>query len=122
MESAFEFRAVPTSVSAARDATRTFIASLPITEDALVVVSELVANAVRHGAEPIALYLAWDGGALRIEVSDGDSRVECVKAVAPSLHNDYGRGLILTDHLATSWGAHAGPRGLGKTVWATIAS
>jgi anti-sigma regulatory factor (Ser/Thr protein kinase) len=123
METAFEFRAVPASVAAARDATRTFIASLPIvSEDALVVVSELVANAVRHGVEPIALCLAWDGRVLRIEVSDGDSCVERVKAVAPSAVLDHGRGLVLTDHLAASWGAHEGPRGLGKTVWATISS
>ena len=120
MEAAFRFRAVPASVSAARDATRNFIESLPISgEDALVVVSELVANAVSHGAEPVALCLAWDGRALQIEVSDGDPRVECVTQ-APSRGDDCGRGLILTDRLSASWGAHGGPNGHGKTVWAKI--
>ena len=118
-----EFRAVLASASAAREATRDFIAPFPMPNaDALVVVSELVTNAVRHGAEPIALLLTWDGRTLRIEVSDGDPRVDGVKAVAPSAATDHGRGLVITDHLAESWGARAGPRGLGKTVWATIAS
>ena len=60
---------------AAADATRNFIASLPISKDrALVQVSELVADAVRRQRDPIALLLVWDGRALRMKVSDGDPR------------------------------------------------
>ena len=123
MEETFRFFAVLATASAAREAMRNFITSLPVSsDDALVVVSELVANAVQHGAEPIALCLAWDGRALRIEVSDGDSCVECVKATPLSAATHHGRGLALTDHLAASWGADANPSGIGKTVWATIAN
>jgi anti-sigma regulatory factor (Ser/Thr protein kinase) len=105
----------------ARRFTRLFVATLPIFgETALLIVSELVANAVQHGSEPIALRLCWDGRTLRVEVSDGDSCVECVKPT-PHSSDEHGRGLALTDHLALSWGAHARPNGKGKTVWATIA-
>ncbi len=122
MEAAFGYRGVPTSVSTARRDAQLFIAPLPIsTENALVVVSELLSNAVRHGTEPISLRLAWNGRALRIEVSDADPRVERVTKPPPSSPAiEHGRGLALTDHLAANWGAHEARDGRGKTVWATI--
>jgi anti-sigma regulatory factor (Ser/Thr protein kinase) len=123
METTFQLRAAPTSVSAARHATRGFGASLPISiDDALVVVSELVTNAVLHGTEPITLCLAWNGQLLWIGVTDGDACVGCVTATRPSAGVDHGRGLALTDHLARSWGTYQAHDGLGKTVWAIIAS
>ena len=121
MEAAFRFRAVPTTVSIARHATRLFAASLPISaDDALVIVTELVSNAVQHGAEPIALRLSWDGRALHIEVSDDDPRIDRVNLTPRSASNPHGRGLALTDHLAASWGVHEGPSSFGKTVWANV--
>ena len=121
MEAAFQYRGVLTSVSTARHDAQRFIASLPIAAgNALVVVSELLSNAVRHGTEPISLRLAWDGRALRIEVSDADSRVERVTTPPSSSDIEHGRGLTLTNHLAASWGAHEAQDGRGKTVWATI--
>jgi anti-sigma regulatory factor (Ser/Thr protein kinase) len=121
MEAAFRYRGVPTSVSTARYDAQSFIASLPIArENALVVVSELLSNAVRYGSEPISLRLAWDGRALRIEVSDADSRVERLTRPPPSSDIEHGRGLALTNQLAASWGAHEAQDGRGKTVWATI--
>jgi anti-sigma regulatory factor (Ser/Thr protein kinase) len=121
MEAALRLRAIPISVSTARDATRGFVASLRISaEDALVIVSELVANAVQHGAEPIALRLSWDGRALHIEVSDDDPRIDRVTPSPHSAYSGHGRGLVLTDRLAASWGVHEGPSGMGKTVWADV--
>jgi anti-sigma regulatory factor (Ser/Thr protein kinase) len=121
MEAAFRYRGVPASVSIARQDAQQFIASLPIsTENALVVVSELLSNAVRHSTEPISLRLTWNGRSLRIEVSDADPRVERVTKPPPSPDIEHGRGLALTDHLAASWGAHELRDGRGKTVWATI--
>jgi anti-sigma regulatory factor (Ser/Thr protein kinase) len=121
MEAAFRLRADPISVSTAREATRIFVASLLITtEDALVIVTELVSNAVQHGAEPIAFFLSWDGRAVHIEVSDDDPRIDRVHVTPRSASNPHGRGLALTDHLAASWGVHEGPSGFGKTVWAKV--
>jgi anti-sigma regulatory factor (Ser/Thr protein kinase) len=121
VEAAFRLRAVPTSASMARDATRAFVASLRVSaDDALVIVTELVSNAVQHGAEPIALRLSWDGRALHIEVSDDDPRIDRVHLTPRSGYDDHGRGLALTDRLAASWGVHEGPIGFSKTVWADV--
>ena len=121
MEAAFRLRAVPTSASIARHETRVFTASLPVcADDALVVVTELVANALQHGADPIGLRLAWDGQTLTIEVSDCDPCVEAVTLKSASSSDGHGRGLALTDRLAGNWGTRAAPHGFGKTVWAAI--
>ena len=64
------------SVGAARDFTRAFLAdaaeALPasVLEDVLLVVSELVTNAVRHAPGPCALDLTQDRDQVTIAVSD----------------------------------------------------
>jgi anti-sigma regulatory factor (Ser/Thr protein kinase) len=85
---------------------------------ALLVLSELVTNAVLHGAEPIEVYVCRDGDLLRIEVSDGGAPTD---GVAPRSQDDQrpgGRGLHIVNSLARRWGT-TDNRG-GKTVWAEI--
>jgi anti-sigma regulatory factor (Ser/Thr protein kinase) len=85
---------------------------------ALLVLSELVTNAVLHGAEPIEVFVSRDGDLLRIEVSDGGSRTD---GVAPRSQDDRrpgGRGLHIVNSLATRWGTTDNEA--GKTVWAEI--
>ena len=119
METAFRLPSTPRSAATARRETRSFIPGLPIdAEAALLIVSELVANAIQHGTGPIDVRLAWDGRALQIEVSDGDPGIERVTLTPPSARYDHGRGLALTDRLATDWGTR--PNVVGKTVWATV--
>jgi anti-sigma regulatory factor (Ser/Thr protein kinase) len=121
MEAAFRLRALPESVATARSESRVFLSSLPVSsEPALLIVSELVSNAVRHGIEPIGLRLVWDGHELNIEVSDCDPRLDRVTTTPALNDDDHGRGLALLDQLASSWGVDAGPSGLSKTVWATL--
>ncbi|MFE3632274.1 ATP-binding protein [Streptomyces goshikiensis] len=89
--------------------------------DALLVVSELVTNAVRHAGGPRdreieTRYVRVSGG-LRIEVHDvGDGRPE-VGAAEPE--GDGGRGLFLVAAVADRWavGERVGP---GKRVWAEL--
>jgi hypothetical protein len=78
--------------------------------DALIIVSELVANAVLHGEGPVVLHLAGDPDRVRIEVEDCDPAVG-----AP--HGD-SRGLDVVAAVARGWGVdrHDG----GKTVWAEL--
>src|SRR5689334_16929085 len=52
---------------------------------ALLVLSELVTNAVLHATEPIEVYVCRDGDLLPIEVSDGGPRAE---GVVPRARDD----------------------------------
>ncbi|WP_225850405.1 SpoIIE family protein phosphatase [Streptomyces sp. HPF1205] len=85
-------------------------------DDMLLVVSELVTNAVRFGAGPVALRLVRAGRRLLCEVTDsGNGR--------PRLHrgdvlDDTGRGLLVVHKLTTGWGVRW--TATGKTVWAEL--
>jgi anti-sigma regulatory factor (Ser/Thr protein kinase) len=92
------------------------------TDLALLVLSELVTNAVLYGADPIQVSVTCTGGALRIEVSDGDADTSKVVAVdapdAPDAPARGGRGLQIVSRLAREWGVAV--RDGGKTVWAEV--
>lgn len=85
--------------------------------DAATVVSELVTNAVRAGAQSITIRLTVDDARLRIEVTDdvaGWPRMRKPRADDPT-----GRGLRLVAALADRWGVTR-VQGTGKLVWATL--
>jgi anti-sigma regulatory factor (Ser/Thr protein kinase) len=90
-----------------------------VCSDAELVVTELVANAVRHAGTEITIRLAvleGERGGVRAEVSDSSTRPvrpRHARALAES-----GRGLFLVDTLSTRWGADATSE--GKTVWAEL--
>jgi len=85
---------------------------------ALLVLSELVTNAVLHGAEPIEVCVARDGDLLRIEVSDGGNRADGVALRSQDERRPGGRGLHIVNSLARRWGT--ADTDFGKTVWAEI--
>ena len=85
--------------------------------DALMVMSELVSNAVEHAQTPLVLRVSFTGTSVLIEVSD-DSRVE--PELQPVDSSELrGRGLQFVDALARAWNWR--PEGNGKTVWAEMA-
>ncbi|MGW4030044.1 ATP-binding protein [Streptomyces sp. NPDC004838] len=88
-------------------------------DDALVVLSELITNAVRHartspGREIETRYLREADG-IRIEVHDADR--ERPTARVPGESGGY--GLVLVDGLADRWGVDE-RGGTGKSVWAVV--
>ncbi len=88
-----------------------------LTEDAVLLVSELVGNAVRHtGARAFGLRMRRRRGWIRIEVRDPSRGLPCLMPVQEL--DISGRGLFLVDKLADRWGVDLLPR--GKTTWFEI--
>jgi anti-sigma regulatory factor (Ser/Thr protein kinase) len=114
---------LPHDVSAPRLARRHSAALLDrwhargLTEPVLLVVSELVTNAVIHGRPPLRLALRRMQAAVRIEVADADP--ELPEAVRPDLASESGRGRFLVRSVAADAGVHKVP-GDGKITWAVV--
>jgi anti-sigma regulatory factor (Ser/Thr protein kinase) len=105
----------------ARQATRRVLASWQIAhlqEVAVLLVSELVSNVVRHTrtTSEMILRLEAAGSCLRIEVQDGDLRWP--RPRTPAGLDGSGFGLVLVDTLADKWGVRQTPQ--GKAVWAEL--
>jgi anti-sigma regulatory factor (Ser/Thr protein kinase) len=85
--------------------------------DVLVLVSELVTNAVRHGGagedDTIVVHLAVAAGVLRIDVCDHGPGFTPPAVLRPRAEGG-GNGLILVERLSSSWGV-AGDD--GTCVW-----
>ena len=81
-----------------------------------LIASELVTNAIVHGAAPVQLTLRYEDGETTVEVADGDPDVDDVTRRADRAEPG-GKGLHLVASLAKRWGTRPSPT--GKTVWAT---
>ena len=86
-----------------------------MTDTALLLVSELVTNAIRHGTPPVRLSLQLDRDRLRVEVTDSSPALP--ELTRPDPEQIGGRGLQIVQLLAARWGASSSSRRLGKTVW-----
>ncbi len=103
----------PASAGAAREFVRSTVTG-PWREDVVLVVSELVTNALLHGSGKPLLRLAGDGGRVRVEVHD-------TSPVLPRIREsgqDGGWGLPMVERLSKEWGAHTVPG--GKVVWCEL--
>jgi anti-sigma regulatory factor (Ser/Thr protein kinase) len=81
---------------------------------ALLLVSELVTNAVRHAeSDVIQVGVRTDG---RVRVSVTDESPETPRQQSPGLDEPGGRGLMIVDQLAQAWGVDPLP-GDGKRIW-----
>lgn len=118
--SAVDLPADTSSASAARRFVAERLASLDASElfdTAVLLVSELVTNAVLHARSAVRLEVARNGGRLRISVTD-DSPYEPVVRDSFDLEAGTGRGLMLVEALAADWGTDAADG--GKTVWVEL--
>ena len=87
-------------------------------DDALLVVSELAANALTHAESSYRIRLSATAHALRIEVDDAGAGTPEPQPLTDT--EEHGRGLHLVDALAASWGMEVAETG-GKRVWAELA-
>lgn len=83
-------------------------------DEALLLVTELVTNAVRHAGPPVVLEVTCAGVAgLGVRVSDGSRAQPKVELAGDE--QESGRGVALVDLLSDAWGIQ--PNTTGKTVW-----
>ena len=111
----------PSSVSRARRLVTAALDDLgrpELSEDAALVVSELVTNALVHAGTPMELVVAQRDYEVVVEVLDDNPRLPFRRNHAE--FTGTGRGLHLVDQLATEWGSRSRPP--GKTVWCRFAA
>jgi anti-sigma regulatory factor (Ser/Thr protein kinase) len=85
-----------------------------VLDEAALLVSELVTNAVQHGAPPLTTEVECVGTqGMQIRVSDGNPTAPAVHIPSPDAES--GRGTALVDLLSDAWGIE--PTDHGKAVW-----
>ncbi|MES9522817.1 ATP-binding protein [Streptomyces capoamus] len=125
-----EIRPDPEEVGRARRWARSRLAGSgitadePLAETLILLVSELVTNAVVHTGRPAVLRLCLPApvaeecasATVRVEVADGSSRAPVPRCAGDDATG--GRGLALVDCLADRWGWS--PEGAGKSIWCEL--
>ncbi|MEO5680277.1 MAG: ATP-binding protein [Acidimicrobiales bacterium] len=112
---------LPRTAQSARRARRTIAAFLDptdvpgaVVDDLLLLVSELVTNAVVHAGSPPVVSLDADEQRIKVAVADRDPGSR-PSIGAPGPGATSGRGVLLVDRLSARWGVE--PQSSGKVVW-----
>jgi anti-sigma regulatory factor (Ser/Thr protein kinase) len=126
VEHAWRLPPVTGAVSAVRRRAAAVLAewnvSPELVEDSLLVVSELLTNALVHALPPAELRLSWfrSGGlsTLRVEVTDAGPALPAARSPSEIDPDEHGRGEHIVHALATRHGirVHSG----GVTRWADL--
>jgi anti-sigma regulatory factor (Ser/Thr protein kinase) len=110
--------ALPIDERSVATARRLLLAALdgregPGVDDAVLVISELVTNAVRHTRTVLFVLVTIENHTLHVDVTDDNPTLPVLPAPEHDATN--GRGLRIVDALATRWGVT--PTTEGKAVW-----
>jgi len=90
-----------------------------VVDDAVLLVSELVTNALTHAGTAATLELQLADGGVRVVVEDlHPGRGLQLATGAPSGDAEFGRGLLITGMLSSFWGVEYRPG--SKRVWAFL--
>ena len=117
----------PASVGAARRNVRELLSewgtSPETCDNALLVTSELVTNALTHTAsEWIICRLRTVGERLHIEVEDQNRGLTLPTQRSAGPDDQGGRGLMLVGMVSSDWGVRDTADGSGRVVWAVLPS
>jgi anti-sigma regulatory factor (Ser/Thr protein kinase) len=121
----FRLPAVDASVGEARRRVRAQLTEwrspVELTDNAQLIVSELVTNALRHtGSRSVGCEVRILGSLLRIAVSSAGAGPAGMPTAA-AMEDEGGRGLLLVCTLAEVWGVRPRDAGGGHVVWADLA-
>ncbi|MDQ1685771.1 MAG: hypothetical protein QOC82_2508 [Frankiaceae bacterium] len=86
-------------------------------DDALLLVSEVVTNAVKYGEAPVHLKVECEGDSIRVAVADANPTLPRTRRLDRRRHS--GRGLVLVQRLSADWGVRRTEE--GKQVWFRLA-
>lgn len=126
----YHLRSQPESVAEARALTRAALLRWghpELIEDATLIVSELVTNAIRYAhapgrgrtGDPLTLVLLRVASHVLLAVGDPSPRIPARAELDDAL--EHGRGLHIVDTLSKAWGWEPRPGG-GKAVWALLSA
>lgn len=119
------FPSRPQAVSEARHTVRHALESWGVNDDdpaggviaaAVLVVSELAANAVKSTSDSFRVEVEAHHDAVTVAVADADPRP--ARPLDPGPLDPGGRGLAIVERIAADWGQR--PDDTGKVVWARL--
>jgi anti-sigma regulatory factor (Ser/Thr protein kinase) len=87
-----------------------------VIDEASLLTTELISNAVEHGSGVVDMEIAVHDGLLRVGVHDSSRQLpETGDGTSASLEG--GRGIWLVQSIARDWGSDSSGTEPGKTVW-----
>jgi anti-sigma regulatory factor (Ser/Thr protein kinase) len=86
-----------------------------VIDDASLLASELMTNAVRHGSGVVRLQVETEEGRLHVAVHDDLDKTPVVNHA--SVASPGGRGMWIVESIARDWGTDVDGDAPGKTVW-----
>lgn len=121
LEAQMQIPPVSTGIGEARRFTRNQMkiwGLAAIADNAILMISELVTNAILHGGEGAVLTLLANDLKIRAEVRDSSPAMPIVRSYSETATT--GRGMVIVDALASAWGTYAVDG--GKVVWFELAT